>query len=1279
MRRGLSIFTRFALQAALFILAASAVSAQSGTTMYGVTGVGGSASDLYTINKTNAQATFIGPTGYNGISSLDFAPDGTTLLAIANGGSVRQPVSLLISIDRSTGVGTTIGPTGLTINVGTPNQSTRNIPDIAVRSDGLIFGVDGQGLAYTFNPTTGAATVLGSLGLSGFPGGGGVAFSSGTLYLCVIASGQTDLYTVNQTTGAATQVATVDFSALPAGADRLAGMKFDPTSGLLYATAFVNIDPADTTRIVSATVGGATLSLNVVGDPGVVFEAVAFGAAPVAQFTMYGVDGAGGFAGNLLTIDKSNAQTSLVGFSGWYSVSSLDSAPDGKSLYAIANSSEGNPTQTLVNIDQSTGIGIPIGPTGLTDNISDIAVRPDGVIFGIDSQAGVLYKFSPTTGTATSVGSLGLAPPVGGGALAFSPKGTLYLAGFTGGSGGSSHLYTVNQTSGAATQVANIDFSAVSGADRFAGMKFDPVSGLLYGTAIVPAISVDFAPTSHIMRGTVGGAILVLTDVGDAGDAFEALAFGPPPEQATILPATLPVGTINVPYLHYLVCNFCDGFAWSFGGGTPPPGLTLVSQNDDALPFYGTGVLSGTPTQAGTFTFTVVATDYGTTQNYTMYVRLGPLSVVQAPLPNGAIGTPYSFTFTKTGGVPPNFTWTLVGSPPPGLSINSSTGQLTGVPTTGGSFPVNVMVSDVSGASATGSFTLNVVSTLSITTTALPGAVVGVPYTTTVAASGGFPPLAWSLPSANINGLTINSSTGVISGTPVFGGTLSPFTVIVKDSQNTQFSKNFTLRTLAISTTSLPDGKVGVAYGATLGAFGASPSIAWSVTSGSSLPPGLTLNSSGVVSGTPTTVGTFPFSVTATDVQGSTSRALLVNINPGFGISTSTLPDGAVGTAYAASVQSVNGNGAVIFKVTAGLLPTGLTLGSGGTISGTPTTAGLANFTVTATDSTGATASKALSINVAPAPVTLTITTGSLPNGLLGSAYSSTLAASLPSTWSFVIGTLPAGLNLNASTGAITGTPTALGATTFTVKAQSGAATAQKQFTITITTAPAVTVNGLPSTSGPGQQPAASVVLSGIHALTVNGNMTLTFAATGGGDNPEVRFANGIRTANFTVPAGSTNGTIGGAPNIGVLTGTVAGTITITLTASDTDGNTIPPGAPITIAVTPTVPFISSVKLVTVSGGFNVVVTGFSSTKNMVSGLFHFTPTTGNTISPADVTVQLASVFSAWYASAASNAIGSQFLLTVPFTTQGNTTFPVATVTVTLTNSQGASNPVTSN
>jgi subtilisin family serine protease len=174
-------------------------------------------------------------------------------------------------------------------------------------------------------------------------------------------------------------------------------------------------------------------------------------------------------------------------------------------------------------------------------------------------------------------------------------------------------------------------------------------------------------------------------------------------------------------------------------------------------------------------------------------------------------------------------------------------------------------------------------------------------------------------------------------------------------------------------------------------------------------------------------------------------------------VTTTSLPGGTVGTAYSETLQATGGTPPYSWSVTSGSLPDGLALNpTTGAVSGTPTSAGTSSFTVQVIDSASQSDTQDLSIEVVPAPVPPPmITTASLPGGAVGQAYSQTLEAvdgTPPYTWSLDAGSLPAGLTLNASTGAITGTPTNGGASTFTIEVTDSALQTDTQdLSITVT------------------------------------------------------------------------------------------------------------------------------------------------------------------------------------------------------------------------------------
>jgi hypothetical protein len=177
---------------------------------------------------------------------------------------------------------------------------------------------------------------------------------------------------------------------------------------------------------------------------------------------------------------------------------------------------------------------------------------------------------------------------------------------------------------------------------------------------------------------------------------------------------------------------------------------------------------------------------------------------------------------------------------------------------------------------------------------------------------------------------------------------------------------------------------------------------------------------------------------------GAASQAVPVTIAPLYvtlpsvlAITTSTLPSGVSGTPYSQSVVAMGGTPALTWSISSGSLPAGLALSpASGAISGTPTTSGVYSFAATVTDSGSPAQTATLSSSITVAPAALAITASSLPAGSVGTAYLQALQASggtAPYSWSIASGSLPAGLALAAATGTISGTPTAIGTSDFTV------------------------------------------------------------------------------------------------------------------------------------------------------------------------------------------------------------------------------------------------------
>lgn len=194
-----------------------------------------------------------------------------------------------------------------------------------------------------------------------------------------------------------------------------------------------------------------------------------------------------------------------------------------------------------------------------------------------------------------------------------------------------------------------------------------------------------------------------------------------------------------------------------------------------------------------------------------------------------------------------------------------------------------------------------------------------------------------------------------------------------------------------VTTTTLPTATQGAAYTQATGGTGPAT---WSVPT-DTLPTGMTLASDGVLSGTPTTTGSTTFTVTAQRDGHTATQTLTLRVAvPPLTITTGTLPSATVGTAYRETLTASGGTGSDTWQVKSGTLPKGVTLSPGGVLSGTPTTAGPATFTVEVTDGASATEMQSLTLTVQAAVSPLTVTTTSLPTATVGTAYSQTIHAS---------------------------------------------------------------------------------------------------------------------------------------------------------------------------------------------------------------------------------------------------------------------------------------------
>ncbi len=529
--------------------------------------------------------------------------------------------------------------------------------------------------------------------------------------------------------------------------------------------------------------------------------------------------------------------------------------------------------------------------------------------------------------------------------------------------------------------------------------------------------------------------------------ATQALTITIAAPRLTITTAALPNGTVGTNYSqNFLASGGAGGYTWSVASGSLPAGLSLSPG----------GAISGTPSSPGTATFTVQVKDTAggsATQALTLAISPAALGISTVSLPPASVGSAYSQQLSASGGSG-SYSWSITsGGLPQGLSLSPG-GVISGSPAAGANATFTVSVTDGS-TTATRSFTLTVTAPPIITTTSLPNGTVGSPYSATLTASGGMQPYSWSIVSGQLPpGLLLDPSSGVISGSPRAAGAFT-IRIDLTDANSTKVDIDLGITIaapLSITTASvLATGSAGRPYTQSFTAAGGAPPYVWSISG--SLPTGLTLSSSGSLTGTPSQVGVFQITIGVSDSKGANATApYSLTIVSGLAIATApTLPIASSGTPYSFTLQPAGGSAPYSWVITSGALPNGLNFGSGGQISGTPLSTGNFTFTVHVTDGASNTAQKDFSLTVAGP---LSIAAAALPAGAVGSPYTQTLTAAggtSPYSWTVTSGSLPSGLTLEIPTGVLSGTPTQSETYAFSVTVtDANSITATRQFTVTI-------------------------------------------------------------------------------------------------------------------------------------------------------------------------------------------------------------------------------------
>ena len=522
-----------------------------------------------------------------------------------------------------------------------------------------------------------------------------------------------------------------------------------------------------------------------------------------------------------------------------------------------------------------------------------------------------------------------------------------------------------------------------------------------------------------------------------------------------------------------------------------------------------------------------------------------------------------------------------------------------------------------------------------------------------IVTASGTPTPTFSEGGALPSGVTL-TNTGTLSGTPAAGtGGSYPITITAANG-TTNATQNFTLtvdQAPAITSANSTTFMVGTAGSFTVVASG-NPAVTFSETG--ALPSGITLSSSGTLSGTPAagTGGTYTITVTASNGIGSNAtQSFTLTVDQAPTITSASSTTFTVGTAGSFTVIA-SGFPTSTFSET-GALPTGVTLSSAGLLSGTPAagTGGTYAITITAANGTNATQNFTLTVDQAPAIASSNSTTFTV--GATGSF--TVIASGFPTPTLSETGALPSGVTLSSG-GVLSGTPTAGtgGSYPITITASNSVSpNATQTFTLTVNQSLAITsANNTTFTSG----------TAGTFTVTTTGSPAPTLSETGA-------LPSGVTFANN----GNGTATLAGMPAAGT-----GGTYSITITAN----NGVSPNATqiftLTVDQAPTITSASSTTFtVGTAGSFTVIASGFPTSTFSETGALP----TGVTLSSAGLLsgTQAAGTGGAYPITVtASNGVGSNatqsFTLTVDqapaITSANSTSFPVGaadTFTVTTT------------
>ena len=498
-----------------------------------------------------------------------------------------------------------------------------------------------------------------------------------------------------------------------------------------------------------------------------------------------------------------------------------------------------------------------------------------------------------------------------------------------------------------------------------------------------------------------------------------------------ILSTFLTPGTIGATYSERLEAS----------GGLEPLLWEVLSLPEglELDPF--SGLIGGTPLESGEFILNLKVIDAEGNEALAildLIIRPSPLFITTGSLGKFVVGENLSVFLEAQGGEPP-YLWSIIsGGLPEGVNFNPQSGSLAGSAFETFNSTIRFEVRDQLSSSDRVDLPFIVdAAELSILTKSLPKISVGENFLFQLEAQGGVPPYVWNVSSGSLPNEFAVTENGLLSGSDVLPGEYN-FGITVQDQVGTLTTQQLSLivegSPLEVISTNIPVMNLCENYSAVIEAKGGLPPYRWSLVNGE-LPSGLSFEESGSINGVVDKATSGLITVRVRDANremDQKSLAYAVQSNPLEVITALVLPEAIQGEEYSEDLQVRGSCGDVIWRITNGTLPSGLTLNPQGIITGLPSESGNFPFDVTVEDTSGR--FKTASFVIVVAAEELSISPGSLPAGEVDKNYFYRFTATggvPPYSWGLASGSLPAGLVVRSSLGELTGVPTEPGEHSF--------------------------------------------------------------------------------------------------------------------------------------------------------------------------------------------------------------------------------------------------------